>query len=74
MELEILKKLKDRAEELDEQLSDPNARWKSKREFAKYVEGFCDAVDMIEEIVNNGIEKMAADYAESEAGAEMGEG
>ena len=64
MELEILRKLKDRAEELDEQLTDESAAWKSRREFAKYVEGFCDAVDMIEEIVNGNLEKMAADYAE----------
>ena len=73
MELEILRKLKEKADELDAELSrwgsndvtylDAAAR-KSLDRFERYVAGFCAAVDMIEEIVNDNFDKMACDYAE----------
>ena len=70
MELEIINKLRDEAEKMDDYLSKmpestPYERIK-KAAYAARVDGFCASVDMVEEIVNENHEQMARDYGQAE--------
>lgn len=68
MELEIIRKLRDEAFKMDDYLSKmPEADMQERAKKAAYaarVDGFCAAVDMVEEIVNENVEEMADYYAE----------
>lgn len=77
MELEILNKLKKEAEALDARMGampESTALDRiSKESRSTFVDGFCAAVDLIDEIINENHEQMARDYGQDGKDADVTE-